>query len=130
MPRMHIIKDDNLTLALAERIDRIWETYLAKDQAAHSALLADDYRAIHPDGSVHEGKPTAEEIAAVPIEDYWLREVQAWPVGTEAAIATYNVEVEVRRGLQAERHRMAVGEVWMLHGGEWLCRYYHATGVR
>ena len=130
MSRIHLIKDDALTLALAERVERIWEAYLAKDAPAHSALLADDYHAVHPDGSRNSDKPTAAEIAAAPIEDYWLREVQAWPVGEEGAIVSYTAEVEVRNGLHAERHRFAVGEVWMKHSGQWLCRYYHATPLK
>jgi hypothetical protein len=109
MLRIHILKDDAPTLTLAERVERIWEAYLAQDAPAHAALLADDYRAVHPDGSIHVGKPTVGEIAAAPIEDYWLRELQAWPVGEEGAIVSYSAEVEVRNGLQAERHRFAVG---------------------
>jgi Domain of unknown function (DUF4440) len=128
--RIHAIKDDALTLALAERIERIWQAHLALDSETHHALLADGYRAVQPNGTVHLGKPTAEEIAAVPIEDYWLRELQAWPVGEEGAIATYTAEVEVRRGLTAERHRFEVGEVWMKQSGEWKCRYYHATPLK
>lgn len=129
MTRMHLEKEDALTHALAERIEKIWDAYLAKDAPACSALLADDYRAIHPDGSIHNAKPSANDIAAAPIEDYWLRELQAWPVGEESAIASYTAEVETRSGLHAERHRFAVGEVWMKHSGQWLCRYYHATPV-
>ena len=127
MTRIHLEKDDALTRALAERIEKIWDAYLAQDAPAHGAFLADDYRAIHPDGSIHTGKPDASQIAAAPIEDYWLRELQAWPVGEEGAIATYTAEVEVRSGLHAERRRFAVGEVWMKHSGQWLCRYYHAA---
>ncbi|HVM74906.1 MAG TPA: nuclear transport factor 2 family protein [Candidatus Saccharimonadales bacterium] len=127
---MRIAKDDALTLALAERIQQVWEAYLAKDAPAHNALLADDYHAVHPDGSMHPDKPTAAEISAAPIEEFWLREIQAWPVGEEGAIATYTAEVEVRRELHAERHQFAVGEVWMKHSGQWLCRYYHATPLQ
>ena len=130
MSRVHLEKDDPLTRALAERIEKLWDAYLALDAPAHAQFLADDYRAIHPDGSTRVGKPTADEIAAKPIEDYWLREVQAWPVGAEGAIATYTAEVEVRNGLHAERNQFAVGEVWMKHSGEWLCRYYHATPLK
>jgi len=129
MARIHAVKDDPLTLALAERAERIWAAYLAQDAPAHSSLLADSYRAVHPDGSIH-GKPTAAEIAAVPIEDYWLREFQAWPVGDDGAIVTYSAEVEVRREHHAERHRFEVGEVWMKQRGEWMCRYYHATPLK
>lgn len=100
------------------------------DESAHSALLADDYRAVHPDGTVHMGKPTAKDVAAAPIEDYWLRDLEAWPVGDEGAIATYTAEIEVRSGLSAQRLRFAVGEVWMKQHGEWKCRYYHATMLK
>jgi hypothetical protein len=117
-------------MALAGRIQEIWDAYLIADEEAHSEVLADDYRAVHPDGTVHVGKPSAADMAAAPIEDYWLKEFQAWPVGEEGAIAAYTAEVEVRAGLSAQRFRFEVGEVWMKHGGEWKCRYYHATPVK
>ena len=127
MGRIHPVNENELTRELAECVERLWNAYAAKDEAAHSLLLAEDYRAIHADGTVHPGKPTAEEMAAEPIEDYWLREFQAWQVGGEGAITNYTAEVEVRKGLSAERHQFLVGEVWMKRGGGWKCRYYHAT---
>ena len=130
MPRMQAIKTDDLTNTLAERLQKIWDAYLVADEETHSAFLADDYRAVHPDGTIHIGRPSAEEMAAEPIEDYWLRDLQAWPVGNEGAIVSYTAEVEVRSGLSAQRLQFAVGEVWMKHGGEWKCRYYHATMLR
>jgi hypothetical protein len=69
-----------LVRELAERVQQIWDAYLALNEEAHSAILADDYRAVHPDGTMHVGKPSAKEIAAAPIEDYWLRDFQAWPL--------------------------------------------------
>lgn len=127
MARIHRIKDNELTNTIAEGLGKTWDAYLVGDESAHSEMLAEDYRAIHPDGTMRTGKPTAAEMAAAPIEDYWLREVEAWPVGDEGAIVTYTAEIEVRRGLSAERLKFAVGEVWMKHGVEWKCRYYHAT---
>jgi len=79
---------------------------------------------------MHVGKPSAKEMAAAPIEDYWLRDMEAWPVGEEGAIVTYTAEVEVRSGLSAQRFQFAVGEVWMKHAGQWKCRYYHATMLK
>lgn len=130
MSRIHAKNDHDLTLALAGRLQKIWDAYLVADETAHSEALAEDYRAVHPDGTVHVRKPSAVEMAAAPIEDYWLRVLQAWPVGEEGAIATYTAEVEVRVGLSAQRFRFEVGEVWMKHGGVWKCRYYHATPVK
>jgi hypothetical protein len=128
--RVHPAKENELTRDLAERIQKIWDAYLVADEATHSQFLADDYRAVHPDGTVHLGKPSTEEMAAAPIEDYWLRGLEAWPVGQEGAIVTYNAQVEVRQDLSAQRFQFTVGEVWMKHAGEWKCRYYHATTLK
>lgn len=130
MTRIQLVKQNELTQALAGRLEQLWDTYLMGDEPAHSALLADDYRAVHPDGTVHIGKPTEKDIAAAPIEDYWLRDLEAWPLGEEGAIATYTAEIEVRKGLSAQRLCFAVGEVWMKQRGEWKCRYYHATMLK
>ena len=130
MAKVYPAKQDELTLALAGRMQEQWDAYVRVDEAAHNAILAEDFRAVHPNGTVHIGRPSAAEIAAEPIEDYWLREMEAWPVGEEGAIATYTAEVEVRSGLSAKRFQFLVGEVWMKYGGEWKCRYYHATMLK
>jgi len=130
MARIQFGKDNELTRKIAVGLRKIWDAYLVCDEMGHSEMLAEDYRAVHPDGSVHLGKPSAKEMAAEPIEDYWLKDLEAWPVGEEGAIVTYTAEVEVRKELSAKRYEMAVGEVWMMHGGEWKCRYYHATMVK
>jgi hypothetical protein len=127
MGGVHATNQNELTRTIAERLRELWDAYLRVDEAAHSAVLAKEYRAVHPDGSVHLGKPSAKEIAGGPMEDYWLRELQVWPRGEEAAIATYTAEVEVRSGLSANRFKFEVGEVWLREGGQWKCRYYHAT---
>jgi len=130
MPRVHLAKENELTRAMADCHRRMWDAYMAVDEETHSAMMTDDFRAVHPDGTVHLGKPTASEIVATPIEDYWLREMEAWPVGEEGAIVTYTAEVEVRNGLSAQRHQFAVGEVWIKHSGQWKCRYYHGTMLK
>jgi Domain of unknown function (DUF4440) len=127
MGRIQSVSQNELTQAIAARLRELWDAYVRIDAAAHSRILMEEYRAVHPNGTVHIGKPSAQEIAAAPIEDYWLRELQAWPAGEEAAIATYTAEVEVRSGLSAKRFKFEVGEVWLKAGGQWKCRYYHAT---
>lgn len=118
---------NQLTLAIAERLRELWDSYVRIDAGAHSALLTEEYRAVHPDGSVHIGKPSAAEMSAEPIEDYWLTELQAWPAGEEAAIATYTAEVQVKDDDSSVGFKFEVGEVWLKVGGQWKCRYYHAT---
>jgi len=130
MPRVHVAKENDLTRTMADCHRQMWDAYMVVDEERHSVMMTDDFRAVHPDGTVHLGKPTAAEIAATPIEDYWLRDMEAWPVGGEGAIVTYTAEVEVRNGLTAQRHQFAVGEVWMKHSSQWKCRYYHATMLK
>lgn len=127
MGEVHAVAENELTRTIAERLRGLWDAYVRADASAHSALLAKEYRAVHPDGTVHIGKPSAAEIAAEPIEDYWLTELQAWPAGEEAAIATYTAEVQVKSGASSLGFKFEVGEVWLKEGGEWKCRYYHAT---
>jgi hypothetical protein len=79
--RVHPIRENELTRDLADRIQEIWDAYLVVDEAAHSELLADDYRSVHPDGTVPLGKPTAQEIAAAPMKDYCLRDLEAFRRG-------------------------------------------------
>jgi uncharacterized protein DUF4440 len=130
MGEIYPARQNELTLALAKRMQEQWDAYIRVDEAAHSAVLAEDFRAVHPNGTLHIGKPSAAEIAAEPIEDYWLRELEAWPVGEEAAIATYTAEVEVHTAKTSGRFRFSVGEVWVREGGAWKCRYYHATMLK
>lgn len=80
MAKIEFAKRDPLTEALGERLRRLWDAYTGFDAATHDDILAEDYRAVHPDGTVHLGKPTTEDIAAAPIEDYGLSELQAWPI--------------------------------------------------
>jgi hypothetical protein len=127
MGEIRTVTENDLTRDLAERLRKLWDAYVRLDEEAHSAILAKEYRAVHPDGTVHVGKPSGKEFAAAPIEDYWLTELQAWPTGSEGAVATYTAEVQAVSGGARGRFRFEVGEVWLREGGQWKCRYYHAT---
>lgn len=130
MSEIHILSQNDLTRTLAARHGEMWDAYVRIDEDSHNQFMTEDFRAVHPDGSLHIGRPTAAEIAAEPIEDYWLADMQAWPVGEEAAIVTYTAEVEVRTPALSGRFQFAVGEVWVLRDNEWKCRYYHATMLK
>ena len=127
MGGVHLLADNDLTRIFAWRLEEIWDAYVRVDADTHNKYLTKDYRAIHPDGTLHLGPPSAAEIAVAPIEDYWLADLQAWPVGEEGAIVSYTAEVQVRAGAASSRLQFLVGEVWLRHGTDWRCRYYHAT---
>lgn len=127
MGEIHQLSQSELTAAIAQKLREMWDAYVRIDEHAHSKFFTQDFRAVHPDGTVHIGPPTAAEIAANHIDDYWLRDLQAWPVGQEGAIATFTAEVEVRKGGAAQRFKFEVGEVWIKHNDTWKSRYYHST---
>jgi hypothetical protein len=127
MGEIHQLSQSELTTTIAQKLREMWDAYVRIDEPAHTKCFTPDFRAVHPDGTVHIGAPTAAEIAANHIDDYWLTNLQAWPVGQEGAIATFTAEVEVRKGGAPQRFKFEVGEVWIRQDNTWKSRYYHAT---
>jgi Domain of unknown function (DUF4440) len=130
MGQVHLLSDNDLTRMLAWRLEDVWDAYVRRDEETHNKYLTEDYRAVHPDGSVHLGRPSAADMAAAPIEDYRLADLQAWPVSDDGAIASYTAEVQVRNALTSGCFQFIVGEVWIKNERAWLCRYYHATPLK
>jgi len=93
-------------------------------------LLADEYSAVYPDGTLHSGKPTAEQIGASPITDYKLTRLQVVPVGPDTALVTYIAEVEFPADGHTGHGRFAVGGVWVKQGDQWMYRYYQGTPLK
>ncbi len=118
----------DLTQAISPLIHKIWDAYRTGDAAAHSALLADDYTAVHPDGSVHLGKPTAQEIRSAPIGAYVLSDLRVIPTSSDTALANYLATVEIPDAPKLSK--FVVGEVWAKQAGHWKCRYYQATPLK
>ena len=118
-----------LTEAIRPRLLAIWEHYKNQEAEAHNALLADDYQAVFPDGSLHNRKPTPQEIAQAPLTVFRLERVKAVPLGPAAALVTYTAEVDGPSGSKIIHVTYQVGEVWVRRAGEWKCRYYHGTPV-
>jgi hypothetical protein len=65
----------------------------ARDAVTHNAILSDDYRALRPDRTSHRRKPTAQEIAAAPSDQYSLTHWQAVPIGHDGALVPYTLLV-------------------------------------
>ncbi|HYX71040.1 MAG TPA: nuclear transport factor 2 family protein [Terriglobales bacterium] len=120
---------DALTEAIRPRLLAIWEHYKNQEAEAHNAILADDYQAVFPDGTLHNRKPTPQEIAQAPLTAYKLVQVKAVPLGPDAALVTYTAEVDGPSSGKIIHVAYQVGEVWVRRAGEWKCRYYHGTPV-
>ena len=114
-----------MTEAISGRLHAQWEGWKNRDAASNNAIIADDFTSFWPDGSRHLGKPTAQQMADQPISGYKLSEFRVVPVGVDTALVTYFAEIRVP-GNDAEFH-MAVGEVWVKRGGQWVIRGYSGT---
>jgi hypothetical protein len=119
-----------LTLTLADCHRRMWDAYMAVDEKTHSEFLTADFRSVDPNGIIHTGRPTAEQIAATPIEGYRLLHMDVHPIAAEAVLATYTAEVEIKAGASLERFHFVVGELWLNQSGSWKCRFYQATLIK
>ena len=112
---------------ISQRFSNAWDAYKKRDAAGLSALLAAEYTAVNPDGTLHLGKPTLQDIAAAPIVGYSLSEVRVEMLEPEIALVTGVAEVETPGGARA---RLVVGEIWVKQSGQWLCRYYQGTPTK
>ena len=95
--------------------------YLEKNVLGHNAILSDDYASIHPDGSLHNGPPSAAAIASEPIAAFRFSQFRVSLLAEDAALATYIA------GTQPAHVRFAAGTVWVKRRGEWKCRFYQGT---
>jgi ketosteroid isomerase-like protein len=116
-----------LEATVSDRIHRIWQAYKDGDVDAHNALLADDYTAIFPDGSLHLRRPTLEEIRSNPLSSYALNDVRVVPVTPDVALASYVADVEGPLRGKWTHIRWRAGEVWVKRQGQWKCRSYQPT---
>ncbi len=126
---MDLGSDGNLARTIAARNQQMWQAYLEKNALAHNAILSDDYTSIHPDGSLHNGPPSAGAIAAAPIAAFRFSQFRVSPLTEIAALATYIADVDTPPGTQPAHVRFAAGTVWVKQRGEWKCRFYQGTTV-
>jgi len=118
-----------LEATISERIHRIWQAYGKGDIDAHNALLADDYTAIFPDGTLHLRRPTLEEIRSNPMSSFALSELRVTQVTPDTALASYVADVEGPLHGKTIHIRWRVGELWVKRQGEWKSRSYQPTPI-
>jgi len=108
-------------------IQRIWSAHQEGDVAAESELLTSDYTSVHPDGSFHSGKRTAEEIQGGRIGAFILSDVRIEETSPDSVLANYLATVEIPGA--PKLGKFVVVELWVKRG-EWKRRYYQATPLQ
>jgi hypothetical protein len=117
-----------MTGAIQARLLVQWEAWKHKDKPSNDAVIADDFHAYGPDGSLRAGRPTVQQMIEEPITGYKLSQFRVIPVGADAALVTYLADVTLP-GDKPEFH-MSVGEVWMKHNGQWLIHAFSGTPMK
>jgi hypothetical protein len=121
---------DNPTDNISANLYLLWDSYERGDSEEHSDMLADGFAAVYADGSVHIGKPTAEEIKAAPITRFALADSKFELVGTDVYLVTYVADVDVPQEAGTERKAFSVGEIWVKEQDIWVCRYHQETRLK
>jgi hypothetical protein len=128
---METRREDTITETTEEIRTRLvaqWEAWKSQDTASNDAVIADEFDSFSPGGTRRVGKPTAEQMAAVPIAGYQLSEFRAVPLGADAALVTYFAHATLPND-NAE-HPMAMGEFWVKRAGEWFIRGFSGTLIK
>lgn len=115
---------DALTKTLAARVRQAWAAWKKSDAAAFGALTTDDYREVAATGTLHFYRFTSQELAAFPITQFTISQLQALPIGHEGALVTYVGLITFQNGGPL---KFAFGEVWVKQGDVWKCQYSQAT---
>jgi hypothetical protein len=121
-----VATQDALTKTLADRVRQSWAAWKRGDAAAFGALTTEDYREVAATGTLHFYRFTSQELAAFPITQFTISQLQALPIGHEGALVTYVGLITFRNGGPV---KFAFGEVWVKQGDEWKCQYSQATAM-
>ena len=121
-----VATQDALTKTMAGRVRQAWAAWKKGDAAAYAALTTEDYREVAATGTLHFYRFTSQELAAFPITQFTISQLQALPIGHEGALVTYIGLITFRNGGPV---KFAFGEVWVKQGEVWKCQYSQATAT-
>jgi hypothetical protein len=119
--------DRDVTRTIAACNQQMWQAYLEKNVVGHNTILSEDYTSIHPDGSLHNGPPSAAAIASEPIAAFRLSQFRVSLLADDAALATYIADVDTPPRTQPAHVCFVAGTVWVKRRGQWKCRFYRGT---
>lgn len=108
-----------------------WEAFKSRDKAAYGNLLADDFAAVEDDNAGMRTKSAAvAEVDRSVIDKYFLFALHVLPVGSSAALVTYELTMQFPPKATVRFKRVLVSELWLKRDGTWKMRYYQETHVR
>jgi hypothetical protein len=113
------------------KIETEWEALRNKDRKAYGNLLADDYEGVEVDGRGERTKIQAiNELVDSNIYTYALWGFKLIPLGSDAAMAIYEVTMTFPPRSVVHFSRLYITELWMKRAGEWQEVHYQETHVK
>ena len=116
---------------LEAHVQKLWAAFKAKDKAALSASLSDNFREFEEDTSEFGDKKT--EVALVDDFDlvsYTLKNFTVKPLGPNSALVTYLAHYESKSDGKIAKADSVFGEVWTREANDWKTLYIQETYVK
>ena len=116
---------------LEAHVQELWAAFKAKDKAALSATLSDNFREFEEDTSAFGDKKT--EVGMVDDFDlvsYSLKDFTVSSLGPNTALVTYVAHYESKSGGQTAKADSVFGEVWIREANNWKALYIQETYVK
>jgi len=123
--------DSTLKDVLESKIKVEWEALKNKDKKSYAELLADDYQGVEVDGRGERTKiQSVNELAEQNVFNYTLWGYKLLPLGTDAALAIYEVTMQFPPKAQVRYSRVYISELWVKRAGQWEELHYQETRVK
>jgi hypothetical protein len=123
--------DSALKDMLESKIKVEWEALKNKDKKSYAELLADDYQGVEVDGRGERTKTqSVNELAEQNVFNYTLWGYKLLPLGTDAALAIYEVTMQFPPKAQVRYSRVYISELWVKRAGQWEELHYQETRVK
>ena len=123
--------DPKLKDLFQSKIQSEWEAIKNKDKKAYAELLADDYQGVDVDGKGERTKTQMlNELAEENVFRYTLWGFRVIPIGTDAALVTYESTMQFPPNAQVRLARIYISELWVKRAGEWKELHSQETHVK
>jgi hypothetical protein len=131
-PKQHApAKAPGAAAGIEAKIRQAWQDFKAKNKTGFGAVLADDSTQIWADNKPSRDKAsTLKDMDIFTIDTFTLSNVKVTPLGTDAALATYQAKVVGAMDGQKLDVTLAVTEVWVKRGGDWKYLRYHESEIK
>lgn len=127
----HPATDSTMTDVFEAKIKAEWEAIKNKDKKAYGELLADDYEGVELDGQGERTKLQAvNELADSNVANYNLFGYKLIPLGSDAAFAIYEVNIQFPPRSVIRFSRVYITELWVKQAGQWKILHYQETHVK